>query len=281
MSAPAARVWKHDELLADLAQHLERPDRMLWTDLQLGPVGSMRPDVYAIDRSFANPSPTAYEVKVSRADFLADVTAGKWIAYLSQAEAVYFAVPLGMVKRSEVPQNAGLYVRSETGWAALRRPTRQVVQLEPQTLLKLLIDGAEHVAKRKLAKLRRDASDLRWSEEARRKQWGERVAAVLANTEAAERRLEALEHHEARQREEAKKHADACLAEVRTFCADLGVEFEERQPTVWAVRRKLEALRRDKTAVDRARAHVTGAQNAIARALAELAELEAPAEIEQ
>ena len=72
---------KHDELADDLAAHLRADRRMVWTNIQLGPSGSPRPDVYAFFKSYVDPRPMAYECKVSLSDFRADVTAGKWQSY--------------------------------------------------------------------------------------------------------------------------------------------------------------------------------------------------------
>ena len=86
-------TWKHNALAKDLADHLlGNPRRLAWLDIQLGPVHSPRPDVYTLDKSYVQPCPTAYEVKVSVQDFRSDVTSGKWQTYLNYAEAVYFCV---------------------------------------------------------------------------------------------------------------------------------------------------------------------------------------------
>ena len=65
--------WQHDQLAEDLAAHLKAPDRMVWLNMQLGPRGSPRPDVYTIYKSYVRPQPTAYEVKISREDFRSDI----------------------------------------------------------------------------------------------------------------------------------------------------------------------------------------------------------------
>src|SRR5262245_7005098 len=93
----------HDALAESLADHVRGPERMVWCDMQLGPGGSPRPDVYAIYKSFVNPAPTAYECKVSTSDFRADVTSGKWKTYLPFASAVYFACEAGLFGKAEVP----------------------------------------------------------------------------------------------------------------------------------------------------------------------------------
>lgn len=64
---------KHDDLQEDLATHLRgNTDRMVWTNTQLGPVGSPRPDVFTVDKSFARFAADAYEVKVSVSDLRHD-----------------------------------------------------------------------------------------------------------------------------------------------------------------------------------------------------------------
>lgn len=137
--------WQHDELANDLASHLlDAQRRMVWTNLQLGPRHSARPDVYTMDKSFVHPNPRAYEVKVSVADFRSDVTTGKWQNYLAYAQAVTFAVPHGLVPKSDIPAGCGFMVRSERGWATIRKPTLSVLDRIPEeALLKLLIDGCE------------------------------------------------------------------------------------------------------------------------------------------
>lgn len=72
----------HDELARSLADSLRTDSVMTWTDLQMGPSHSARPDVYTLNKSYVSPCPTTYECKISRSDFLSDVTSGKWQAYL-------------------------------------------------------------------------------------------------------------------------------------------------------------------------------------------------------
>ena len=69
--------------------------------------------MYALHKSFVRPCPTAYECKISREDFRADVTTGKWLSYLEYAHAVIFAAPAGLLSKTEVPEFCGLIVRHE------------------------------------------------------------------------------------------------------------------------------------------------------------------------
>ena len=136
-------LWQHNALASDLARHLSSEGRMVWLDMQLGPQGSPRPDVYRIDKSFVRPCPTAYECKISRSDFLSDVTTGKWRSYLNYAYSVIFAVPEGLVKPSELPDMCGLIVRKDSGWRIAKRATVNPHPIAEHALLKLLIDGVE------------------------------------------------------------------------------------------------------------------------------------------
>lgn len=134
----------HDELAADLSAHLAgNTDRMIWQNMQMGPSGSPRPDVYTIDKRYGDFHPIAYEIKVSVSDFRADVTAGKWQSYLPFAKAVWFAAPAGLLKKDDVPRECGLIVRHPTGtWRPVRRPTPQTLATLPHKVwMKLLIDG--------------------------------------------------------------------------------------------------------------------------------------------
>ena len=134
----------HDELAASLAGHLRTADRMVWCDMQLGPAGSPRPDVFTVNKSFARPCLTAYECKVSMSDFRADVTVGKWQTYLPYASGVYFACEAGLLTKNDVPEHCGLMVYSGSAWRAAKKATLRAATSVPQDAwLKLLIDGVE------------------------------------------------------------------------------------------------------------------------------------------
>lgn len=141
--------WGHDALAKDLASHLETPERMIWTDMQLGPSGSARPDVYSMRKSYSKPMPVTYEIKVSVSDFRSDITSGKWQKYLDFSTAVVFAVPKGLIGKDDIPKGCGLMTRGENGWVTLRKPTRQTVTLPEKVMLKLLIDGVERARRPK------------------------------------------------------------------------------------------------------------------------------------
>ena len=236
-------VWSHDSLADDLARHLRCEKTMVWTDIQLGPSGSPRPDVYTIDKSYAHPTPRAYEVKVSAADFRADVTAGKWRSYLAYACAVTFAVPAGLVATQDLPPLTGLIVRGETGWRTLRRATPGVVEIPEVALLKLLIDGIEREGGRHRA---RTYSEARDGVDRFCKKFGADAALWVRRREAAEDSVRSAEYAAERITSEAQYRAEQIRKEAteeapkqwRALIEALGLPEES---TVWTVR---DAVRR-------------------------------------
>lgn len=188
-------TWKHDDLARDLAMHVLSTKRLVWCDMQLGPSGSPRPDVYALDKSFAHPRAITYECKVSVADFRADVTAGKWQSYLRFSSGVYFAAPAGLLRKEDVPTGCGLIVRGDEGWRTLRAPTLQPFRMTQNVCLKLLIDGRENEV-RPAEKRERST----YGAQAKiAKKWGAETAQILADLESARYRRDHWE-------QQAKEH---------------------------------------------------------------------------
>ncbi len=181
-------IWKHDDLAADLAAHLLTPGRLVWCDMQLGPAGAPRPDVYTIEKSFVRPNPISYECKISIADFRADVTAGKWQKYLAFSSGVYIAVPVGLLKKEDVPKGCGLIVRGDAGWRTLRAPTLSAVTLGQNVCLKLLIDGVQREVR---GEPRRERSTWGATEKIAKK-WGHEAATVISDLRRAKEAVEYL-----------------------------------------------------------------------------------------
>jgi hypothetical protein len=125
MGDRTARSWAHDELAADLmdARHCAGEIAIEKLGLYAGVV-----DVAAMRISWTKPRLTAYEVKISRADFLSDIRSGKWRKYLVSVERLYFAVPKGLVDLREVPSECGLTVRGARGWYTPRAAPRREIE---------------------------------------------------------------------------------------------------------------------------------------------------------
>lgn len=256
--------WTHDQLQRDLADHLARPDRMVWQDMQLGPSGSPRPDVYTMQKSYTNPDPRAFEIKVSASDFRSDVTSGKAMGYLQFAGSVTFCMPADLAKqvRNDLPKGAGLMVRGPTGWRAAKRATRHPVEIPRKALLKLLIDGVERQHRAYRAK--------QFSVHQATKQLGEELGKLVARAMTQPTQLEAeleqlrISHKDAlakrrQQQESAKNEIDA---EIQRISEALGLQGSSH----WAVINKLRDMVTE-TNVDR---RVADSQQRLAEAAREI-----------
>lgn len=181
------KKWGHDALAEDLATHLRgNSDRVIWTDMQLGPSGSPRPDVYTIQKSYSRFTPLAYECKISVSDFRRDVTAGKWQSYLKFAAGVIFAVPAGLIKKEDVPPGCGLIVRHDEVWRTIKGPTLKAIDGLPRDAwMKLIIDGLGREHQRNADPVPRCAD--KWSvERALRKKYGDEIATAFRDMATAE-----------------------------------------------------------------------------------------------
>lgn len=225
----------HDELALDLARHLrERTGRIVWTDMQLGPVGSPRPDAYSIEPSYTKFRPIAYEVKVSQADYRRDITAGKWQTYLPFAAGVVFAAPAGLIERSSLPEGCGLIVRNADGWRTVKAPTLRAIETLPHSAwVKLFIDGMGREADRLIRESRPGLSDEWMARRTVGKKLGSEVSQILAERGYAESRYaletkrlcdaadgmtEEIREHERRIRERVERDA-AAIDQVRATLA--------------------------------------------------------------
>lgn len=222
MAKQPAHNFTHDGLQEDLAAHLRgNTARMVWTNTQLGPVGSPRPDVFAVDKSFANFKADAYEVKVSVSDLRHDVTAGKWQKYRQYAHRVWFAIPKGLVSLDDIPRECGVIQRSEKGWRAARKPMAMVLNTLPvDAWIKLLIESNPGAPRRVEP---RHASDWILANDAR-KRFGEEVGALIGarcDARARYERATLLLHAEA-------ERADEERARIRRQTESLRKETERQ-----------------------------------------------------
>lgn len=243
--------WRHDALADDLASHLLDARRMVWTNLQLGPHGSPRPDVYTLDKSFVRPNPRAFECKVSVSDFRSDVTAGKWQNYLAYAQGVTFAVPHGLVTKSDIPQGCGLMTRSERGWATVRKPTLATLDRIPEeALLKLLIDGCQ----REFRAYQIEATSRYVEREQIRKKLSQDVAQALDQRDALLRDAELIRDRAQRQLKEVESIVERRCADTVRAAKDitedvraaLGIDDSVKDWNLpFRVRDRLKRLERD------------------------------------
>ncbi len=235
-----SEAWKHDDLAEDLRKYLEgnKADRMIWCDMQLGPAGSPRPDVYALPKTYSRFLPFAYEVKISRSDFFADVNVGKWQKYLAYASAVIFAVPDGLVKVTELPDGAGLICRKNEVWRVAKAPKVNALgNLPRDAWMKLLMDGRHRL------ETRRNFSEYYLREQAFKAALGEEIAKLASKRDGVKYALEReVEEHEKRlasirarhddERKRAAEHEQYASRLFEQLCDTLGIERRSPQRKV-------------------------------------------------
>lgn len=143
-------VWTHDRLAEDLALHLGTP----WRQVPLGSVWLERAqlaDVVTIKPSYTRFCLHIYEIKVSRSDFLGDIRRDKWRGYLNHCHRLYFATPVGMVEKDEIPEDAGWIVRGPKGWQVRKAAPSRGIEIPTNTLLSMLfMKGRTTVRQRNL-----------------------------------------------------------------------------------------------------------------------------------
>lgn len=271
-------TWTHDDLARDLADHLRGGDRLVWENMQLGPMHSPRPDVYTVPKVYSRFTPLAYEVKVSTSDFRRDVTAGKWQSYLKFASGVIFAAPAGLISKSDLPPGCGLILRHDGCWRTAKGPTLSAIETLPRDAwMKLLLDGAVRAATRTRAR-DRDAWGLTQRAFAA---LGDEVGGLLRARERAatdlrqqraiiESRIAALDEQYA----EARKKAAAGVAEVAATQAALaqalGLHPDAPIRRIVQVARQRAAELQVDPRIERLRAEVKHMRQALDRADAQI-----------
>lgn len=254
-------AWKHDTLAADLASYLRGMAKpaIVWLDMQLGPMHSMRPDLFAIDKTYKGLITRAFEVKVSRSDFLADATQGKAQGYRSVAGALSFAAPKGLLNREEMPDGCGLIERSESGWRWARKPViNRIETLPTEVWMKLVFDGVER-AHDPRGELRRERTNRYAHQRQVEKTLGHELAKLHANRERARYELERetaetlaetqlrVQMRETREKERLgglEERQRVLTEEVRALGQALGIENANRLNT-WDLRAAVARARPD------------------------------------
>jgi hypothetical protein len=143
------RAAPHNDFASRLAEWQRTDGRMTWENREFRvawPDGSrkaFRPDLYSIKATLdeAKINPLVFEVKASRADFLADVARPeKRAGYLAIAESMYYAAPAGLIMPGEVPAECGLVVEVSLGrFEVVKRVKRRPVVLPASVYLNLIL----------------------------------------------------------------------------------------------------------------------------------------------
>lgn len=127
----------HHELGSHLAQWLQQQGqgRLTWENASFdvestGGVCTTRPDVFSMSCTLnpAKRDAQVHEVKVSRADFLADVkNPAKRAAYFCLAPRVFYATPAGLITLEEVPPECGWVEQGAhgVGWSVRKKAPKK------------------------------------------------------------------------------------------------------------------------------------------------------------
>lgn len=146
------RRQPHHELGGRLAAWLRDAKRITWENIELrvevergGQIGYdyVRPDVFSLACTYQEKSisPAIHEVKVSRADFLADLAKPeKREGYMPLAERFFYAAPQGMIDPREIPDGCGLVEEIGTGdFKVAKQAPRRKVSLTAHHFMNLIL----------------------------------------------------------------------------------------------------------------------------------------------
>lgn len=147
----------HETLVARVVLEMQRAGRLAWRGLRLRappvveadgprhwPVAM--PDVFSIRPSTVEDyvEPVVHEVKVRRADLLADLRRdGKRTAYLGLASQCWYVLKAGIADADEVPAECGVMVARAEGLDVLRPAPRRAMRLPLATWMALARANAE------------------------------------------------------------------------------------------------------------------------------------------
>lgn len=147
MAVDKQRV-RADEILYALEMKHRRNNDYFITQVKNGATHSAKRgellimDGLAIRKSWAKPCITAYEVKVSRSDFLGDA---KWNLYAQYCHELYMVCPKGMIEKNEVYDYAGLiWYNPETKALSYRkRAEHRKIDISADMLMYIIMSKLE------------------------------------------------------------------------------------------------------------------------------------------
>ena len=139
----------HESLVARVAREMQRAGRIVWRGLSLrarvggGDVAGWAmamPDVYSIRHTTVEAylQPTVHEVKVRRADLLADLRhEAKRAAYLQLSSECWYVLPAGIARPDEIPAECGVLIAGDAGLDVARPAPKRPLQMSLGTWMAL------------------------------------------------------------------------------------------------------------------------------------------------
>lgn len=193
----------------------------------------LRMDAWAMARSWAHPRIVAYEIKVSRSDFVRD---DKWRGYLPYCNELYFVCPPKMIALEELPADVGLMVPSAncTRVYTKRKAAYRDITIDEDVLRYVLICRAKIVR------------DTAYTHDDQTAYWGEWLARRKYTTDLGHRVSRALckviseKIVEVNTENQRLMGENATLQDTRDLLQQLG--FDGRVPSTWGVQRRVKQL---------------------------------------
>lgn len=226
----------HDILDLIAARHT---DDLFVPECKDGPTwgggGHLRMDAWAMNRSWARPLVTAYEIKVSRSDFLQDK---KWQYYLTCCNEFFFACPHGLIQPTELPPEVGLLWVSQTGARLFVKKKAQFREPEiPECLWRYILMSRVTI---KQGGFFYDVSKKeQWQEWLKQKEEDRDFGHVLSRTlrKTIEERISKVERENDRLQDRIKEFEN-----IKEIIAKFGIS--PSAPCAWTIERKLKELQK-------------------------------------
>lgn len=149
-------------------------------------------DGFAMTRSYTKPCIKIYEIKVSRSDFLRD---NKWELYKQYCNELYFAVPKGLIDKTELPDDVGLIYYNRDGTRKLTTKRKALWRdiEEPVEVYKYLIYSRLDPDRFPFYNDRKEWAEAYLQDKKDRKTIGYALGSKMAeDLQAAEKKLEEL-----------------------------------------------------------------------------------------
>ncbi len=129
-----------DKILKRLAER--HTQDFFMTEVKNGPTQwgtHLRMDAVAIKKSWSNPCVTAYEVKISKNDFVRD---DKWPGYMNYCNKFAFACPEGLIQKEELPPEIGLfwYRGADKHFKIVRHPVFRTVDIPADFFMYIIMN---------------------------------------------------------------------------------------------------------------------------------------------
>jgi hypothetical protein len=132
-----ARRDAHELLVERVAREMTRAGRIAWRGLSLrakvGEAWAMAmPDVFSIRHTSVEAylAPVVHEVKVNRADLLADLrSASKRAAYLQLSSECWYVIRAGIAEPEEIPGECGVLVAGDGALEVARPAPKRAMQM--------------------------------------------------------------------------------------------------------------------------------------------------------